>query len=113
MRNRSLAEIYRQSQHPEYRSSKPLDSYGKWIDKYEPKIEDRKEHSPRTGHVEYRSENKVDSPEHNRTSEDEKKEEPTPQRDLIEKLFQDKPESQSIKKREMRDRDGRIEGGPY
>lgn len=118
IRGRSLAEIYRQNQHPEYRSSRPLDGYGKWIDRYEPKTEESKQNSPRTGPVEYRTANKIDSPEQRHLkSEGEKREtehkEPIPQQNLIEKLFQDNPESRAIKKREVRDRDGRIEGGPY
>lgn len=116
IRNRSLAEIYRQNQHPEYRSSRPTDSYGKWIDKYEPKTEERREHSPKVGPVEYRVENRNDSPEqHHLKSEGEKREkehkEPIPQQDLIEKMFQDKLENHPTKKREVRDRDGKIEGG--
>lgn len=121
IKNRSLAEIYRQFQHPEYRSSKSSDSYGKWIDKYEPRPEERKEHSPTAGHVEYRSENpsfkeekKEDSPElRHLKSEGERKDNQILEQDgLIRKLFQDKVENYQIRKRqEVRDRDGRIEGG--
>jgi hypothetical protein len=93
-----------------------MDSYGKWIAKYEPKPEEKAEHSPKVGHVEYRVENKSDSPEQRHLkSEGEKKEnerkEPIPHQDLIEKLSQNRPESQPEKKRELRDRDGRIEDG--
>ena len=70
IKNRSLAEIYRQNQHPEYKNSKATDNYGKWIEKYEPKIEERKDRSPTEGRLEYRTEpleykeeNKENSPE--------------------------------------------------
>ena len=120
IRKRSLYDIYARNEHPEYRGGKPFDQYGDFIKKYQPDHPHKIERSPeaKPAHYEpmpeYKPEKKDESAEqqHLKSEADRQEHKQDPSIEQLRELYGTYTDVAMFKKREIRDRDGRIEGGP-